>query len=481
MMGVRTMGNAHPFCNRTVLFFRLGLTLVVMVTCFPMLQWVYLRWLSPTGSFLCAAVLTATLFGWFRILLSDGESLTPIQSLRWLTGSCVFLIAFAVVYPYVPGLVSSGLGACALSCMMMAVLPEVERGRSWAIPILVILSIPLTPSLQFFLGSPLRFLVARCTALMSGMSIRAIGVGLSDGHHTVFIDAPCSGIRMLTTSVLLASGTSFYLRLSRCRTFLVMLFGVFLAVAGNVLRAGALFLMETRLPLGAWAHTWIGVIVFAFCAFSLVWLARAVERGDTARVGSPRPMDSLTYRVAVFVILLVAISSTIILWKPNRVTAETRGIRSDVVLPTTWGGTGLDPLPLQSDVREILKGFPGQVAQFRLGDSDTVVLLRISHRATRDMHPAEDCYRVLGWKCNPEPAWMDQSGHTWSSFSVEKPDGSRRLVRQCYFSVALDPGFTDMEHLLAKAVSWPDASSWYWAAARPGSTVRTTLAVTVEE
>lgn len=480
-MDTQNARNTQPLFTRGVLFRRLGLTLLVLITCFPMLQWVYMRWISPTGSIFCAVVLTATLLGWFKILLADGESLTPIQSLSWLAGSCVFLIAFATFYSNVPGLVSSVLGACALSCMMMAVLPSVERCRSWALPILVVFSIPLTPSLQFFFGYPLRFVVARCTAFMSGMSIQPIGVGLSDGYHTVFVDAPCSGIRMLTTSVVLASGTSFYLRLTRLRTVLVVGLGVFLAIAGNVFRAGSLFVMETRLPLGAWAHLWIGVIVFAFCAFTLVYVARHLERGDALRFELPKPPCPFVHRVSIYCFVCMAVVCILVLWTPGKVTAEIPNNHSDVVFPSTWGGVDLTPLPLQSDVKAMLQSFPGSAAQFRLGDSDAVVLLRISHRATRDMHPAEDCYRVLGWKCNPEPAWIDQLGHRWSSFSVQKPNGSRKTVRQCYFSVKPDLGASDMEQFLAQACSWPDASSWYWAAALPGSTVKTTWAVTVEE
>ena len=80
-----------------------------------------------------------------------------------------------------------------------------------------------------------------------------------------------------------------------------------------------------------------------------------------------------------------------------------------------------------------------------------------------------------------EPAYRDGSGHIWSRFSVIKPDGSRLMVRQCYFAVAGPDLSGPLEQSIAATPSWSTASEWYWSAARPGSRINFTLAVTVAE
>jgi hypothetical protein len=149
--------------------------------------------------------------------------------------------------------------------------------------------------------------------------------------------------------------------------------------------------------------------------------------------------------------------------------------------PRNWEGEQLRPVSIEPQVQKILRGFPGQVAQFAVGTTNRKVLLRRCREATRDLHPAEDCYRVLGWRCEPIPAIRDAEGNTWSRFRVVRPDGTEIAVRQCYFAILPDESPESLEALIIGARSWPDVSSWYWNAGLPGSGVQMTLAVTVTE
>ena len=61
------------------------------------------------------------------------------------------------------------------------------------------LSLPLVPSLQFYLGYPLRMLVASLAApilRLAGFAVVQEGTCLNWAGQLIWIDAPCSGVRM---------------------------------------------------------------------------------------------------------------------------------------------------------------------------------------------------------------------------------------------------------------------------------------------
>jgi hypothetical protein len=225
----------------------------------------------------------------------------------------------------------------------------------------------------------------------------------------------------------------------------------------------------------------IGVSVFAACAAGVVWSGWWLEKGNGATATKPIPAGRpCLVRLASALLLLactLALGRSLV--PVPSVAAESED--SSVAWPQTWNGAPLVPVPLEADVERYLRAFPGQMAQFRLDGADARVLLRRCTQATRALHPAEDCYRALGYTCEPIPAVQDEAGHLWSRFRVTRPDGSSSTVRQCYFAVNGEAAAHDLCDWIAGAPSWPDVSSWFWAAARPYSVVETTLAVTVSE
>jgi hypothetical protein len=128
-----------------------------------------------------------------------------------------------------------------------------------------------------------------------------------------------------------------------------------------------------------------------------------------------------------------------------------------------------------------LRDFPGDAAQFQVGATGKLILLRRTNLATRKLHSSENCYQGTGVTCEPAPAIKDTAGHLWSQFHLNRPFSKSRTVRQCYFSI--DPAASGgaLEDWIHGTPSWPDVSSWYWAAAVPGSPVKATLAITVLE
>jgi len=72
--------------------------------------------------------------------------------------------------------------------------------RNFGFSALAYLSLPWLSSFQFFFGYPLRRVVAEGAAFLlkfTGLAVEAEGTGLSFQGASVFVDPPCSGVRML--------------------------------------------------------------------------------------------------------------------------------------------------------------------------------------------------------------------------------------------------------------------------------------------
>ncbi len=116
-------------------------------------------------------------------------------------------------------------------------------------------------------------------------------------------------------------------------------------------------------------------------------------------------------------------------------------------LPSQWEGRALRPLVLTEVEARFGRQFPGTLA--RLTDGQHVLLLRTVLRPTRMLHPADDCYRGLGWHIARQRLERDAQDALWRCFEAER-GGQRQRVCERIVD-AQGKGFTD-------------ASSWYWAA-----------------
>jgi hypothetical protein len=115
--------------------------------------------------------------------------------------------------------------------------------------------------------------------------------------------------------------------------------------------------------------------------------------------------------------------------------------------PREWDGKPLRPLALSAVEQRFAAQFPGRVA--RLTDGEAVLVWRDVARPTRQLHPAADCYRALGYRIERAALEHDAHSRLWRCFIAVQ--GTRRL-RVC-------------ERIQdAAGTSFTDASSWYWAA-----------------
>jgi exosortase/archaeosortase family protein len=144
------------------------------------------------------------------------------------------------------------------------------------------LSLPTIGTLQFFGGYPLRFVVAELTApilRLAGFAVTPEGTCLNWGGHLIWIDAPCSGIKMIWVGLFLTFVVLCLYQLSLRKTLLLLPLVGIVMMAANVFRAVALFYLEAGLlTLPAWGHEYAGVIAFVLEAAGIVGIVFMLRR-----------------------------------------------------------------------------------------------------------------------------------------------------------------------------------------------------------
>lgn len=147
---------------------------------------------------------------------------------------------------------------------------------------LLLLALPVIASLQFYLGFPMRTIVAKLAAPMlqiNGFAVTAEGASLNWNGDLILIDAPCSGVKMLWTGFYLTCALACYYKLNAKRTALACVAAFGAIIIGNTFRAAALFYVEAgaaNLPLPDWTHEGVGVVVFAATAIAIAWMAQRI-------------------------------------------------------------------------------------------------------------------------------------------------------------------------------------------------------------
>ena len=201
---------------------------------------------------------------------------------RALLPSSIALALYALTFPFVPRCASALLAFFALG-FAWSLWRHGTPFRPWAVG-LGLLGLPMASSLQFYLGYPLRLAsgtVAVVLLRLGGAAVEREGVYLRAGDTLVMIDAPCSGMRMLWAALLLACCLAALFRLRTRASLLAIGAAGLLAVAGNGLRAAALFWADTsafRLP--GFSHAGVGVVAFAMLAVALYAVARTLARRE---------------------------------------------------------------------------------------------------------------------------------------------------------------------------------------------------------
>jgi exosortase/archaeosortase family protein len=210
------------------------------------------------------------------------------QADRSLLIPTVLAIFYAVTYlPFGP-LARATVAFTALAVTMSSL----RFGKSFHPGLfgLLYLSLPTLPTLQFFGGYPLRIVVAELTApilRMSGFAVIPEGTCLKWAGRMIWIDAPCSGIKMLWVGLFLTFVVLCLYELPLLKTLLLLpLVGVVI-MATNVFRAVALFYIEAGvLNMPSWGHEYAGVIAFVLEAAGIIASVLLLKRRNVCVVAT---------------------------------------------------------------------------------------------------------------------------------------------------------------------------------------------------
>ncbi len=181
--------------------------------------------------------------------------------------AAVYLLGYAVL----PALVKASLAALALA----VVLSSMSFGSALqpALTGLVLLSLPLIASLQFFGGFPLRLITTHLVAGLLGMAgwdVEAQGTLLRWAGEIIAVDAPCAGIKMLWSGLLMNFTLAAWANLGFGMTWLLSSLTTFAVFISNVLRATMLFFTESGIVAAPdFAHQTIGLVMFGFVAVAV--------------------------------------------------------------------------------------------------------------------------------------------------------------------------------------------------------------------
>lgn len=149
-------------------------------------------------------------------------------------------------------------------------------------------------------------------------------------------------------------------------------------------------------------------------------------------------------KIIFVLICTAAFFAPFILSKESSPYIETTHFRG---FPTHFEGAELRDLGLTDREKGFFEDFPGKIGRFTDGRRE--IIIRWVTHPTRKLHPAEGCFRVLGYDTKPLPLKIDGIGKRWSCFSATKRDESLRVCDRIHDDAGGE---------------WTDVSSWYWSA-----------------
>jgi exosortase/archaeosortase family protein len=419
--------------------------------------WSHLAWMArrltdgsdePWGILALASVL---------LLVWRDRATVAAPSPRALLASSALAVAAAVALWWLPALLAAALAMLALAAYLTAALP---RRPAAPLVTLLLLSLPLIASLQFYLGFPLRVATAHAAApllALLGLEATPAGAALVFNGSTVLIDAPCAGIGMLWVGSYTAALLSYLNGAGTRRTLANGVGAAAIVFAANVLRNVALFFTEAGLiEAPAAAHDIVGLAAFALAIVPIVWLvhwrvAPATSPSDQP-LSAPSPQHLRLARASYVGACLAAavVPLTVVAFTRDAAAAAQSSASTAIDWPTTFRGQPLTQLGLTPLEARFAHRFPGAIARFGAGRE--VLVLRHVTQATRQLHPATDCFRAAGFATSAPRAHVDTDGAAWSCFAADR-DGER--LRVCERIERAD-----------RTQAWTDVSAWYWSALR---------------
>jgi len=123
--------------------------------------------------------------------------------------------------------------------------------------------------------------------------------------------------------------------------------------------------------------------------------------------------------------------------------------------PNAWDGVALRPVALGDVEQRFADRFPGAIVRMTGGGGAMQLVFRQVDAPTRMLHPADDCYRGLGYSIQAQQLERDTQQRLWRCFDAVRPGAAGQRVCE------------RIEDAAGRAFT--DTSSWYWAAVTAGS------------
>jgi exosortase/archaeosortase family protein len=314
------------------------------------------------------------------------------------------------------------------------------------------MSLPIMPSLNFFLSYPIRLFsssIALRLILLTGTPVELTGLFFEFDGKLVMVDAPCSGLNSIWSGVVFSCALAAFLRINLAGTLVLGISSGALLIASNILRTASLFFLEAGIiPAPPGAHTACGIFTFAMTLPPIAGVAFWIGKHSTPRRRIRPPTESSEREAGAASNLLGCILGVLLMTVGGNSTYYTSGgppAGTPKAWPSTFEGRPLTRLPLEARELRFATTFPGQIARFTDGERE-IVIRQISE-VSRKLHPSAECFAANGYVMKPLPGKLSAL-QTWSCFTASK-DGERLSVCESIRS--------------ASGESWSDVSSWYWS------------------
>lgn len=269
----RTFNNLPAIASRFKTFPFVAFILQ-MAALWSVWQWLGSRFGTSGDEFWGIFALLAAAF--FSIFGNREQTKEIKPSALIFSSVCLLLYAFSLASA--PSLVRGILAMTALTFTLSGW--RFGRTFHFGLFTLLLLGLPLIASLNFYLGYPLRLIVGEAVEFllrMQGLDVFREGVCLHFGEKLIWIDAPCSGIKMLWFGIFLTAILACFYRLKNLKTIFALALSFVAIVLGNIFRASALFYTEAEIiKAPQWLHEAVGVFAFAVTALGIVFIVKGV-------------------------------------------------------------------------------------------------------------------------------------------------------------------------------------------------------------
>lgn len=376
------------------------------------------------------------------------------------------IVIYTISFPFLPPLLRAVIAVTSLTFTISGW--QFGKKFHFGVWSLFLLSLPIVASMQFYLGFPLRVVVGEATAFLlklNGLVVFREGVCLHFGEQLIWIDAPCSGVKMLWAGFFLTGLliTIYKFRLIKSLSAFVLAFGIILL--GNIFRATGLFYLEAGIiKLPSFAHEAIGVSAFILTCAGIVFAVLKLKNFAGFELNFPLQQTknlSNQSRVQISIFVLICFSAlTIPFLTVGKEIVKLN--QTNLTFPTEFENKPLQQLDLSEREQFFLQDFPGEIRRFTDGNREIIV--RYVTEATRKLHPASDCFSAIGFQIKPLPLKIDENQQKWSCFTAIRNGENLKVCERIYTE---------------NGESWTDVSSWYWSAITNEN--KDYLAITVAE